>query len=98
MFRSSDHDPVIVGLRLDSTITHNPNVSINTYQIYYEGSTPVIRNANGGHYAIYRTDGTIIRQADIHTHEEYIHGLAQGLYIVNIYGQGKCLQTKIIVR
>ena len=98
MFRCSDHDPVIVGLRLDSTLTHHPSVSINSYQIYYNGSTPVIRNANGGHYTIYRTDGAIVRQAAIHTHEEYIYGLAQGLYILNIYGQGKCLQTKIIVR
>ena len=97
MFRCSDHDPVIVGLRLDSTRTHHPDVSINSYQVYYQGSTPVISNAQGGYYTIYRVDGSVVRQSNIHTNEEYVHGLAQGLYIINIYGQGKCLQTKIIV-
>ena len=97
MFRCSDHDPVIVGLRLDSTRTHHPDVSINSYHVYYQGSTPVISNAQGGYYTIYRVDGSVVRQSNIHTNEEYVHGLAQGLYIINIYGQGKCLQTKIIV-
>ena len=98
MFRCSDHDPIIVGLRLDSTRTHLPSVSINSYQVYYNGSTPIIRNAQGGHYIIYQVDGAIVKESNIHTQEEYIYGLAQGLYILNIYGQGECLKTKIIVR
>ena len=94
MFRCSDHDPVIVGLRLES----RPPVSINSYDVYYYKSPLVISNAKDGYYAIYRLDGSVVKKSNIESNEEYIYGLAQGLYIVNIYGQGKCLQTKLIVR
>jgi len=97
MFRSSDHDPIIVGLRLDSTRTSDLQVSINSYEVYYYGETPYICNAQGGYYCVYRLDGNIVKQANITTQEEAIDGLAQGLYILNIYGQGKCLQTKLLI-
>ena len=97
MFRCSDHDPVIVGLRLDRTAIYNPNVHLNNYEVYYEGATPCIRNAQGGEYRVYRMDGSVVKIARINAQEEYIEGLKQGIYILNIYGQGKCLQTKLIV-
>lgn len=97
MFRSSDHDPVIVGLRLDSTATYNPNLHLNNYEVYNDGVTPCIRNAQGGEYRIYRMDGYLIKTAKIHAIEEHIYGLKQGIYILNIYGQGKCWQTKLII-
>lgn len=97
MFRCSDHDPVIVGLRLDSTVTYNPNIHLNSYEVYNDGAVPCIRNAQGGEYRIYRLDGYLVKMAKIHAIEEYIYGLKQGIYILNIYGQGKCLQTKLII-
>ena len=97
MFRCSDHDPVIVGLRLDRTAIYNPNVHLNNYEVYYEGATPCIRNAKGGEYRIYRMDGSVVKIAKIDAAEQQIDGLKQGIYILNIYGQGECLQTKLIV-
>lgn len=99
MFRCSDHDPIIVGLRLDSTQTYTPEVVIDEVQLYYSFFVPHIRNAAGGAYMIYRMDGQQVtpNPISIYSDQEPILGLKQGLYIINIYGQGKCLQTKIIV-
>ena len=98
MFRSSDHDPVIVGLRLDRTAIYNPDVHLNNYEVYYEGATPCIRNAKGGEYRIYRMDGSVVKIAKIDAAEQQIDGLKQGIYILNIYGQGKCHKMKIWIK
>lgn len=97
MFRCSDHDPVIVGLRLDSTATYNPTLHLNNYEVYYDGATPCISNAEGGEYRIYGMDGYLVKTSKIHSVEEYIYGLRQGIYILNIYSEGKCWKTKIII-
>ena len=97
MFRCSDHDPIIVGLRLDNTATAAPEIIFPEIQLYYSGSHPYIRNAAGGYYILYQLDGQVVTQKKITTQEEAILGLKQGLYIINVYGQGRCLQTKVIV-
>lgn len=97
MFRCSDHDPIIVGLRLDSTRTQMENVIFDNWSVYYQYGAPCIRNAQGGYYVVYRMDGNKVKEANIISEEERIDNLQQGLYIINIYGQGKCKQTKIIV-
>lgn len=99
MFRCSDHDPILVGLRLDSsTSTRHTEPSFNNYEVFYEGATPCIRNAEGGYYIVYRVDGQVVTQGKITSIEQNIDGLSQGIYILNIYGQGTCLPTKLIVR
>lgn len=99
MFRCSDHDPILVGLRLDSsTSTRHTEPSFNNYEVFYEGATPCIRNAEGGYYIVYRVDGQVVTQGKITSVEQNINGLSQGIYILNIYGQGTCLPTKLIVR
>ncbi len=95
MFRCSDHDPVLVGLRLDRTATRD--VSFNNYEVFYEGITPCIRNAKGGYYIVFRVDGRVVVQGEITAAEQPIERLTQGLYILNIYGQGTCLSTKLLV-
>lgn len=97
MFRCSDHDPVIVGLRLDSTANGNGNITTNSYDVYFNNAIPYIQNAQGGHYIVYRVDGNIVKESRITTETEVIDGLPQGLYILNIYGNGKCWQTKLLV-
>lgn len=97
MFRCSDHDPVIVGLRLDSTATLSPEVEEAKIAIHYGNTCPCIHNAEGGYYIVYQMDGQALIQSSIASNEEPISGLNQGIYIINIYGQGKCLQSKIIV-
>lgn len=99
MFRCSDHDPVLVGLKLDGNTTPiDIQPSINSYEIYYQAETPCIRNAEGGYYIIYRIDGQLVGQDNITSPEQQINNLTPGIYIVSIYGQGVCLPTKIIVR
>lgn len=46
MFRCSDHDPVLVGLKLDSTLVYDPSPSINSVEILEHNlHTMTIRNA-----------------------------------------------------
>lgn len=100
MFRCSDHDPVIVGLRLDSTATAIPDIEQPNVHIYYSSHTPHIRNAEGGAYMLYMLDGRKATPSPvaIHSNDEPIDDLEKGFYIINIYGQGTCLQTKILIR
>lgn len=97
MFRSSDHDPIIVGLRLDSTLVNSGDVTTNSYDVLFNHETPCIENAQGGYYVVYRVDGNVVKSAHITTQQESIEGLSQGLYILNIYGNGRCWQTKLLV-
>lgn len=98
MFRCSDHDPILVGLRLDSNATtRHTEPSLNNYEVFYEGATPCIRNAEGGYYIVYRVDGQVVTQGKITSVEQEVTGLLYGIYILNIYGQGACLSTKLIV-
>ena len=98
MFRCSDHDPVLIGLRLDSTAVFAPETEEVTVEIRYENAMPCIHNAEGGFYYVYSIDGSIISQSAIATNEETLYGLKQGLYIINIYAHGICLQSKIIIQ
>ena len=97
MFRSSDHDPVLVGLKLGEKVVENEDVTTNSYEVYFNKEIPSIINAEGGHYYVYRVDGNLVKEAHITTERETIEGLPQGLYILNIYGNGKCLQTKLLI-
>ena len=100
MFRCSDHDPVLVGLRLDSVHTTTPDEVVPEMSINFRDFVPYIHNAEGGAYMLYLPSGHKItpRPITILSNEEPITGLQQGLYIVNVYGQGTCLQTKIMVK
>lgn len=98
MFRCSDHDPIIVGLQLDSTATYTPEITNPAVSIYYDmNHYPYIHHAEGGYYIVYQWDGQIVKQAPITYDIEAIDGLQQGLYIINVYGQGKCLKKKVLV-
>ena len=97
MFRSSDHDPVLVGLKLGEEVVENEDITTNSYEVYFNKEIPSIINAEGGHYYVYRVDGNLIKEAPITTEREVIEGLTQGIYILNIYGNGKCVQTKLLV-
>ena len=97
MFRCSDHDPIIVGLLLDSTTTYTPEVTNPKVEIHYMENHPYIRHAEGGYYIVYQWDGQIVKQAPITYNFEAIDGLQQGLYIINVYGQNQCLKTKVLI-
>ena len=97
MFRCSDHDPVLVGLKLDSTATYLEGDVVDKVRIVPIDGTPYICGAEGGHYIVYHLDGNIVTQHSIYSNEEILVQLPHGLYILNIYGGGKCLQTKLAI-
>jgi hypothetical protein len=104
MFRCSDHDPVLVGLRLDSTLSYNFDPTINTMDILNgDANQIIIQNAYepeyASFYAIYSVYGRLIERQQITT-EAYTVDLPQtsGIYIVYIYYHGQAYQRKMIVR
>lgn len=99
MFRSSDHDPIIVGLRLDSTATNLEVDTTDKTYIRYNNGVPYIYGAESGHYILYRIDGNMVSHNTITTQEEAITGLTSGLYILNIYTPtNEVKQAKIIIQ
>ena len=100
MFRCSDHDPVLVGLRLDSVHTTTPDDVTPEVSVNFRDFVPYISNAEGGAYMLYLPSGYKVTPdpVSIQSNEEPITGLQKGLYIINVYGQGTCLQTKIMVK
>ena len=98
MFRSSDHDPVLGGLRVDTTYTTTPEISAQDVTIGIQNYIPYIYNADGGYYIVYRIDGIKVKEQSISSSKEEINGLHPGMYILNIYGQGKCHKMKIWIK
>ena len=87
-FRYSDHDPVLVGLHLDSTLSITP--TIDNTQIELVGGDLCITNAYGNDksfYELYTISGTkVIGYTPITQDNMPInHQLAAGVYILKIY-------------
>ncbi len=111
MFRSSDHDPVLVGLKLDKTQTETTTDPIvnNFTVVEQDGKEVVVFNEfitiynawdskENSFYALYTPQGVLIEQGQIDT-TPYIVNMpsAQGVYILYVYAQGKVWQKKILV-
>ena len=104
MFRCSDHDPVLVGLKLDSTLTYDPSPQINTTDIFYgDADELMIQNAYStdqkSFYAIYSVQGWLVERKEI-TSNYFTVNLPQepGMYIVYVYYDGQAYQRRMIVR
>ena len=104
MFRCSDHDPVLVGLKLDSTLVFDPSPAMNTYEVFTgESNLLVINNAytdgQRSFYAIYGISGVLIERKEItgYAHEVKLPA-SPGTYIVYIYSDGNVYQRRLIVR
>jgi len=93
MFRYSDHDPVLVGLRLDSTMSIS-----NTLEIINYGDNFQIRYGQGGFVRIYDLNGNLLYQEPLewedcsYTLPETFHGC----YVVHVYHNGVNHVTKYI--
>jgi hypothetical protein len=95
MFRCSDHDPILIGLRLgkDNTTT---DITSPTYAFYYNHAIRAIENAQGGTYTIYNIDGTIVAQEHITSATHPLPSLAQGIYILTIHKNGHKQSLKLL--
>ena len=95
MFRCSDHDPILIGLRLgkDNTTT---DITSPTYAFYYNHAIRAIENAQGGTYTLYNIDGTIAAQEYITSATHTLPSLAQGIYILTIQHNNQRQSLKLI--
>ena len=104
MFRCSDHDPVLVGIKLDSTLIYDPTPLINSNEIFNgESNKLLIQNAydeeQKSFYAIYSINGWLVDRKEI-TSPMYEVELPDepGMYIVYVYFDGQVFQRRMIVR
>ena len=98
MFRYSDHDPVVVGLKLGSTIQTTADLFVE--QDDSDIAHHIIKNAQGGWLRIYTLEGTLVEHLPI-TDNDFLlpaDNLKSGLYIVHIFVDGKVLQRKVMIR
>ena len=94
MFRCSDHDPILIGLRLGKDTT--TDITSPTYAFYYNHAIRAIENAQGGTYTLYNIDGTIVAQEYITSATHPLPSLAQGIYILTIQHNNQRQSMKLI--
>ena len=101
MFRCSDHDPVIVGLRLDSTALPDTSVTIENVGLLRGAENFVIRHALDltapAYYRIFSISGILMEQGKIVAEEQEIARPTQkGLFIVVLYTKKETYSFKLI--
>ena len=94
MFRCSDHDPILVGLRLGTSNTSTENIP--TYEFYYNHAIQSIENAQGGTYTIYNIAGSVVAQEYITSATHPLPKLSQGMYILTIHKNGQRQSIKFL--
>jgi len=104
MFRCSDHDPVLVGLKLDSTLSRPIVPSINSVEILSQNDKQlIIRNAYSAEqksfYAIYTINGLLQDRQEITSpYHTVTLPTAPGMYIIYLYYKGTAYPQRFIVR
>jgi hypothetical protein len=103
MFRCSDHDPVLVGLRLDSTAVVDTAVVISNWELVNgKSSNFVIRRAldidEPSYYRVYTLQGLLLEQGEIVAEEQEVEKPnSKGVYLIIIYTKKETYPFKIIV-
>lgn len=99
MFRSSDHDPVLVGLALGEDNT-NDIIDSNFEECYIElrNGHPTIHYAKDGYYRIYDVSGNLCLQGRITDTDQTIEEtLPKGFYIIHVYVEKQQKQFKLMI-
>ena len=102
MYRSSDHDPVVVGLRLGSG-TSTDNIEIDDSRIIYGGEGIIgIAAAKDNEMRIYSVTGQLIYSDIVDSNDFVISttelGLKDGIYIVKLTNNENCITEKLKIR
>jgi len=96
MYRSSDHDPVVVGLQL-GLVNFEDKVIIRPT---FVNDDFVISNANGGYIQIYSVGGVLLKQDKILSDEHRVElgklHLTAGVYLVRVLGEGTVKRMMVI--
>ena len=105
MYRSSDHDPVIVGLDLGNHSASDEfstmqKVHVNTSDFFAGREALTIKNARKSHLYIYNTSGLIMLHGKIKTSSYMVDTdrFTPGIYIMSIFGDTTMKQVKFVVR
>lgn len=102
MFRCSDHDPVLVGLRLDSTLVPISSVvAVNSWKVYEDGGNIIISHAydagDPSYFRLYTVDGRLLDSGQITDEQFMVKRPDQtGIYIVMVYNKGIVQKFKIV--
>ena len=105
MFRCSDHDPVVVGLRLGSDLSQSMEVNVNSIDILCKGADIVIANAQidksvPAFYRIYNGNGILITSGQVPTGDNYFtipRPTYPGVYVVQVFSGSVSTQRKAII-
>jgi hypothetical protein len=104
MFRSSDHDPIIVGLRLGdynaNEDSRTGNVGADALALVNENGQYVLKGMKQGRLRIYGITGQLEYDEPVDSESFVIpiDDLTPGVHIINAYGSGRVMQNKILVR
>ena len=100
MFRCSDHDPVLVGLKLGANIIDDrvPDSSAADMTISEDHGSTLIRCALGGYYTVHTLSGFLVTQGAI-TSAEYTLPvtLPTGFYVFTVYVENTVLHKKVYI-
>ena len=98
MFRASDHDPILVGLRLCSQNTQVKDVVLDNVSVLYDAAQPVLHGAEGGYCRIYNVSGVLIDAGYIDSDYYTLPDLQGGFYIVDVFLNSVRTQFKLILK
>lgn len=98
MFRSSDHDPVLVGLALGQNYSTDSDNSFELCTVKMYANQLHISNALGGYYRLYNGMGLLISQGNINQ-TDYTLSLDnyKGFYIINVFVENQVKQVKLFI-
>jgi len=104
MYRSSDHDPVVIGLSLGNYnnvkfLAFEDKVRIKPTLVT---TNFIVSNAKGAYIQIHTISGLLLKQQKIEADEQSIElgnlKLSSGMYLVRILGEGKVKRLKIEIK
>lgn len=103
MFRCSDHDPVVVGLRLNKALRPSSEIQINAMSVLEDRSDIVIKNAKftntPAYYAIYTISGLLVSQGEIDSNAQIVPRPSMaGMYILMVYANGSVSEHKVLIK
>ncbi len=93
MFSSSDHDPILVGLKLAPGYT-----ALDNCHVTVQDGKPVLYGAEGGFFQLYNINGKVVTQGTISSSQEVLPiTLPRGFYIFCVSVGNEIQPLKIIV-
>ena len=98
IFRYSDHDPILVGLRLQKYAAIRTELFCDPNLLFRDGYA-TIHNAAGGTLRLYHSAGFLTQEMPISSTVFTIPTaqLPSGIYVAHIFYDGKVLQRKLII-